>query len=146
MFSKTEALREGNVGRRILQSFNIKSRHLNRRGQKGYYKSKNNKSVGVDCIPNECLKNENAEYLLQRYFNACFKSQKVPTVWLRAIISPIPKSNKNDPRVPLNYRGISLLSCVSKIYTSIINTRLISFLDNNNLQVLVDEQVLSETK
>ena len=36
----------------------------------------------------------------------------------------IPKSPQNDHRIPLNYRGISLLSVISKLYTSALNVRL----------------------
>lgn len=41
-------------------------------------------------------------------------------------------------RIPLNCRGVSLLSCVSKLYTGFINKRLTKFLEENN--VLADEQ------
>ena len=62
----------------------------------------------------------------------------VPDVWLEALIFPIPKSSSSDPRVPLNYRGISLLSVISKLYTSSLNTRLSTFAEENDL--IVDEQ------
>ena len=45
---------------------------------------------------------------------------------------------KNDPRIPLNYRGISLLSTVYKVYSNILNYRLIRYLEMK--QCLVDEQ------
>ena len=60
------------------------------------------------------------------------------TYILKAIIKPIPKNAQNDPRVPLNYRGVSLLSTVSKLFSGILNNRLVAFLDSENL--LVDEQ------
>ncbi len=62
----------------------------------------------------------------------------MPSIWLRAIVNPILKGSGKDPYVPINYRGISLLSCVSKCYTSIMNERLVKFCDGNN--ILVDEQ------
>jgi hypothetical protein len=43
-----------------------------------------------------------------------------------------------DPHVPLNYRGISLLSSIYKIYTSVLSNRISAVCENNN--VLVDEQ------
>ena len=44
--------------------------------------------------------------------SSCLKSMCIPSAafWWHGTIVPIPKSKANDPRVPLNYRGISLLS------------------------------------
>jgi hypothetical protein len=52
-------------------------------------------------------------------------------------VNPIPKSSKNDPRVPLHYGGISLLSTVYKLYSSILN-RLITFLEDQKTSALAD--------
>ncbi len=38
-----------------------------------------------------------------------------------------------DPRIPLNYRGINLLSCIYKAYGCVVNKRLSSYLEQNNL-------------
>jgi hypothetical protein len=62
----------------------------------------------------------------------------VPQKWLQAIVYPIPKDRKNDARIPMNYRGISLLSTLSKVYTSLMNLRLQCFLEKG--KILVDEQ------
>ena len=51
---------------------------------------------------------------------------------------PILKDQASDRRVPMNYRGISLLSCISKLYSAFINNRLTSYLEENDL--LADEQ------
>ena len=40
--------------------------------------------------------------------------------------------------MPQNYRGISLISCIAKIYSSILNSRLTSYLEDHD--ILVDEQ------
>ena len=62
-----------------------------------------------------------------------------PTKWSEAIIFIlILKSSNNDPHIPMNYRGISLLSCIYKVYGHILNRRLEKFLENNN--ILVEEQ------
>ena len=72
------------------------------------------------------------------FFNKCFDFHIVPGAWQEAVISPIPWSASKDPCVPLNYRGISLLSCFYKIYSSLLNNRLSKHCEANNL--LVDEQ------
>ena len=106
--------------------------------QKIIQKLKNKKAVGIDRIPNEVLKNAKATQILTLLFNQCFKCGIVPTQWKQAIIHPIPKGEENDPKIPLNYRGISLLSCISKVYTAVLNCRISKFLDTNN--ILVEEQ------
>ena len=70
------------------------------------------KAVGPDMIPNEILKHDGIKGLLLPFINKCFISNIIPSCWRKAIIVPIPKSASKDPFVPLNYRGISLLSCL----------------------------------
>lgn len=47
-------------------------------------------------------------------------SGKRPSKWCEGIILPIYK-NKGDVKNPENYRPITLLSCVSKLFTSVLN-------------------------
>ena len=96
-------------------------------------KLKNNKSPGIDKIPNEVLKNVAVKNCLLKLYQYYFDTGIFPSCWNRAIIKPIPKSKAKDPRVPLNYRGINLLSNIYKAYSSIINKRLSTYLESNNL-------------
>ena len=57
----------------------------------------------------------------------------MPTIWKTAIIKPIPKSAMVDPRLPLQYRGISLLSTVYKLFSSLLNIRIIKCAEVNYL-------------
>jgi hypothetical protein len=85
---------------------------------------KNSKAAGPDEILSEMLKmaeNEIIEYLTG-LFNYLFTNSLFPTEWTKAIIIPIFK--KGDTNKPDNYRGISLLSVLSKMYTYILNNRL----------------------
>ncbi len=100
--------------------------------------AKNNKSPGVDALPNEVFKNEQSEQLLCAFFNKCFLTRIFPSDWCKAVIKPIPKGRKYDPRLPMNYRGISLLCTMYKLYTSILNNRLVKYLESNG--IFVDEQ------
>ncbi len=99
---------------------------------------KNKKAPGIDKIPNEVLRNDSVKQCLLTFFQYYFDTGLLPQCWGQAVIKPIPKSKSNDPRIPLNYRGINLLSCIYKTYSTVMNKRLLSYLENNNL--LCDEQ------
>ena len=91
---------------------------------------KNGKTPGVDLIPNEILKTHSVDISLHRYFTVCFDSGCTPSIWLKLIIAPTPKNVANDPYTPFNYRGISLLSSISKLYTMLLNNRLTNYLED----------------
>ena len=99
---------------------------------------KNGKASGVDGVVNEILKfgGNNMYILLCELCKIIFEKEMVPDDWLEGIIFPIYKDD--DRRHPLNYRGITLLSVVSKVYTSIINERLSEWCETNN--VIAEEQ------
>ena len=88
-------------------------------------------------IPNEAMKNDTAKLLLFKLFSICFTTGLCPSEWYKSDIKPIPKKDK-DKRIPLNNRCITIMCCVAKIYSSILNARLQKYLEANNL--LVDEQ------
>ncbi len=106
--------------------------------QKAVYHAKLRKATGIDSIPAEVLKNPTCISLLHKLVNYCFHSGCVPAQWKQGIINPIPKGTGKDNRVPLNYRGITLISVPCKIYCDILNRRLVKWLEEN--QVIVDEQ------
>ena len=60
-----------------------------------------------------------------------------PLDWDLSDIKPIPKKDK-DPRDPLQNRCITIMCCVAKIYSKILNKRIQSYLEEN--KILVDEQ------
>ena len=98
---------------------------------------KNGKAVGVDNIANELLKLPALQSMLHKLFSACFDSNIIPSQWTKAIIHPILKKGK-DSLIPLNHRGISLISTVAKTFSSIINKRLVDFLESHD--IFVEEQ------
>ena len=102
-------------------------------------KLKNGKAGGPDLILNEFIKYSPTDMLnvICKYFNLVLDSGIVPKEWTVGLIIPIYK-NKGDLDDPDNYRGITLLSCMSKLFTMIINKRLSDFLEDNKL--LVEEQ------
>ena len=88
------------------------------------------RSGGPDKILNEFLKH-GFPYLCG-YFNALFnkvlKLGYFPSQWTEGYIVPIFK--KGDPNLPGNYRGITLLSTLGKLFTRIINNRLNSWAED----------------
>ena len=95
--------------------------------------SKNGKSVGCEKISNEVLKNKTVMRMLEHFYNLIFDTSFIPSDWMLSIISPIPKGKSSDPRDPTSCRGTNLLSCVYKIYGSVLNNRLIKFLEKNDI-------------
>ena len=79
-------------------------------------------------IPNEAIKNNNAKVLLHKFFQLCFISGLSPTEWDSSHIKPIPKKDK-DARYPLQNRCITLMCCIAKLYSSILNRRLQKYLE-----------------
>ncbi len=82
------------------------------------------KSVGIDLVPTEVLRTGPVYPFLVKLFNMCFKYGITPSAWQKAIINPIPKSGDKDPRMPLNYRSITLTCHMYKIYCTILKFRL----------------------
>ena len=64
--------------------------------------------------------------VLTGFFKHLFDSALIPSICRNAVLKPIPRSSTMDPRIPLEYRGISLLSTVYKLYSSLLNKRLTS--------------------
>ncbi len=93
--------------------------------------AKINNSVELDNLPNEILKNQSTIEVLVILFQKIFTSSIVPTIWKTGIIKAIPKSSLIDPRVPLQYGGISLLSTVYKI-SSVLNKCIVNVADTKS--------------
>ena len=94
---------------------------------------KKKKSPGTDGILSEMLKSSQSILMphLHKLFNAIFDQGFFPTVWTHSLIVPIHK--KGPLSDPNNYRGISLTSIFSKTFLHIMNARLQTWTDENNL-------------
>ena len=91
------------------------------------------KSSGSDSLSNEMIKClvETSPGVILKLFNLVFASNAKINQWTLAIITPIHKSGpKMDPN---NYRGISILSCLGKLYSAILNKRLLKYAIEKNI-------------
>ena len=64
-------------------------------------------------------------------FNSILNSGYFPDHWSEGIIVPVHK--KGDASNVENYRGITLVSCMSKLFTSILNKRITVLCDKFNI-------------
>ncbi|UYV80554.1 hypothetical protein LAZ67_19000572 [Cordylochernes scorpioides] len=94
---------------------------------------KNNKASGPDDIPNEIIKILPDSYmgLLEQFYNRALIMGHYPTIWTKSIIHPIFKSGDKDN--PSNYRGIALISNFSKLFTTILRSRLNEWVERRNV-------------
>ena len=69
-------------------------------------------------------------------FNYILEKQSFPKSWSKGVIIPVHK--KGDTSDPNNYRGITLISCFGKLFTTVINSRLKKWAEENN--VITDAQ------
>ena len=108
---------------------------------------KRGKSPGVDGINAECIlgiRTDDGSNILVSpldemmldIFNEVLVSGRFPGAWRQAVVVPVLKGG--DAKQPTNYRGIALLSCLSKLFTSIIEVRVTQFEETCGL--ISDEQ------
>ena len=94
------------------------------------------KAAGFDSIPNSVLKSLcSCDYfikLITMVFNSCLNQSYFPTQWKLAKIVSIPKSNPAS-QSPSDYRPISLLPVIGKVFERIILTRLSAFEEDNKI-------------
>ncbi len=64
-----------------------------------------------------------------KLFNVILKCGHIPEDWAMGIIVPIYK-NKGNTDDPNNYRGITLLSCICKVFTSALSQRLYKYMEH----------------
>ena len=82
---------------------------------------KTNKAFGTDCISNEYIKSTSTLMLpiYVKLFNVILETGVFPRQWSVGKIIPIYK-NKGSLEDPNNYRGITVLSCLGKTFTGVL--------------------------
>ena len=70
-------------------------------------------------------------FCIKKLFNQIFDDGNFLSCWNESYTVLIhKKGSKNDPA---NYRGISLTSCLGKLFNKVINARLLKYIDSRNL-------------
>jgi len=100
---------------------------------------KRGKAVGIDRYMNEIFM-YGGEKITEATWKLCrvvFRRECYPSSWSKGLIFPIFKGT-GDKYNPMNYRGITLLSVLGKIFTSVLNQRLTKWIEDRG--ILVEEQ------
>ena len=92
------------------------------------------KASGPDCIPVVVLKNCEPElsYILAELFNKCLKESCFPDCWKVSSVVPVFK-NVRERSTAKNYRPISPLSVVSKVFEKLVNNKIVDHLEKCGL-------------
>ena len=95
------------------------------------------KAPGHDKICPSVMKCDKILLYLVSLFQYCFTNSTVPKSWQTSIIQPIFKGSghRNDPST---YRGITIQSCITKVFCKVLNNRLRNYLEVN--EIIKDEQ------
>ena len=90
------------------------------------------KAVGPDRISHMMLKKAGQAIIppLTRLFNLSLSKSTFPTAWKKANVTPLFK--KNDKAMIDNYRPVSLLSCVGKLFERTVFKYVFNFLRDTN--------------
>ena len=88
------------------------------------------KASGPDCIPVVVLKNCELElsYIIAEVFNKCLKESCFPDCWKVSSVVPVFK-NVGDRSAAKNYRPVSLLSVVSKVFGKLVSNRVVDYVE-----------------
>ena len=90
--------------------------------------------VNLDCIPMVVLNNCEPElsYILAELFNKFLKEFCFPDCWKVSSVVPVFK-NVGERSTAKNYRPVSLLSVVSKVFEKLVNNRIVDHLEKCDL-------------
>ena len=93
-----------------------------------YIQIKNDKEPEEDCVCSEMLKAESKEGNTSHIAELPSRYMNIPEDWKKGVIIELPK--KGDPGDCNNWRGITLLSLTSKVFSPIILQRMTESVKN----------------
>ena len=91
------------------------------------------KALGIDNISNEMIRSLVNCYpeIILLLFNSILESNEIIPEWVIGLIVPIHK--KGSTSEPDNYRGITLMCCLGKLFIAILNNRLMRYTIRNKI-------------
>ena len=94
---------------------------------------RNGTSTGVDNIPIKYVKLAINEICspLTHIINSFISNDKYPTTWKQSRVCPIPKIP--NPSTPTDYRPISILPALSKVYEKLVLQQMLEFIERNDI-------------
>ena len=94
--------------------------------EKIFLSTKVNKSPGPDYICGRILKHcaKQLTSIFSDIFNWPLRAQKVPSLWKKSIITPVPKCN--NPKVLNDLRPVALTSLVMKSFEKLVKSEILS--------------------
>ena len=70
--------------------------------------------------------------ILAELFNMCLKESRFPDCWKVSLVVPVFK-NVGERSTAKNYRPVSLLSVVSKVFEKLVNNRILDHFEKSGL-------------
>ena len=91
------------------------------------------KATGTDSISAKLLKMAAPAIAesLTSLFNHSLETGEIPSEWKAACVTPVPK--KGDKQSVKNYRPVSVLPVVAKVFEAMVHAQLFNYLENNSL-------------
>ena len=85
-------------------------------------------------MPTKCLKNSSSKFksIIANLFNFSILTATIPNDWKTAVVTPLykRKGTANDMN---NYRGISVLPPIAKLFEKLLHKQITVYLSENNI-------------
>ncbi|VDI31056.1 Hypothetical predicted protein, partial [Mytilus galloprovincialis] len=91
------------------------------------------KAPGYDKLQNEHVRYSGSQLhtVILRIFNEVIRFGRIPLCWKHGLLIPLFKGNRKSKQAPENYRPISLLPIMYKLFETILKKRLLTSLHND---------------
>lgn len=93
------------------------------------------KAPGIDNVLNEHIINggDKLVYAVTALFNSSLYHERLPQTWKTSVLVPIFKGNGKSKKDPSNYRPVSLIPCLCKLFEKLLLQRVLFYLKSNSI-------------